>query len=211
MDLTPLSLYLGELFSYVRPGLLEDYWNWHVYPVHWVAGIVYLLGVGRALLFRRHEPFISLMLVIFFTINIFFLFIDPGSGLRVNHFWWASLSLIPAIVLAADGLAALWRESRRSRVIVSCLCAYLTLHLVLSDYSGGLNEPVRSAKEWSSILMKSGLDNMVHRQYGTAYDNLFWASKLDPENAALKEQLTQAYKLALRQKIKRWGDVLRFR
>ncbi len=197
IDLTPFSLYLGEPLNRLRPGMLEDYWNWHTYPVHWVAGGAYLSGVGLAFLHRRQNPFIALMLTQFATVSIFFLFLRTDS--LGNHFWWGSLSLIPAIALAADRLTALWRRSTSGRIIVLLLGSYLTLRLAIVDYSGGLNEPIRSPQEWAALQVESGLQAMAHRRYGSAYDDLLWASKLDPKNGPLKEWVEEAFTRAVRQ------------
>jgi 4-amino-4-deoxy-L-arabinose transferase-like glycosyltransferase len=205
-DLTPLSLYLGELFILIWPGMLEDYWNLFGHPVHWVAGIVYLLAAGWALFRRRRDPFIALMLAIFFAVTLVFLVIK--TDFMGNHFWWASLSLIPAVVLASDALVALWRKSQRGRIIVSSLCVYLTLHLALSAYRRGVDYSAVSPEEWTKILKEEGEREMKDEQYHAAHLNFLIASKLDPKNVALGEQTAETFTLAYRQKIKRWQDFL---
>ncbi len=200
LSFTPLGLYLGELFHRFWPQSLEDCRSWHTYWVHWVAGVIYLAGVGWAWLRRRRDPFIAWMLICFFTASVPFFFLHTEGW--VNQFRWVALGLIPVIVLAADGLTSLWQRSRWGRLGVLLLCIYLALHSLLSDYSGGLNEPIRSPEESTTLLVESGLEAMAHQQYGWAYDDFLWASKLDPNNGPLKDWLKEAFTLAYRQKIR---------
>lgn len=199
INLAPLSLYLGELFHAIRPGCLEDYWNWHGYPVHWVAGILYLSAVVWTFFTKRRDPFMILMLLTFFTVSMFFLFID--AGLLVNLFWWPFLSLLPAVVMAGDLLATLWKKAPIFRGAIVILGVYLTLHLATVN-RGGYDYPLLSADEWRNQLVESGLQAMTEKNFPIAYQDLLWASKLDPADPQLKQWLTHAYGLAARQKIR---------
>ena len=203
VNLSPLGLYLGELFERLRPAGVEDYRQWHAYPVHWVAGAFYLAGGIWALFKRRRHPFIALMLSLFSTVSLFFLFIDDGPWMNLGHFYWPSFGLIPAIVLAADLLWTAFERSRGTRLLAGGLCAYLALHIVVSNPRGGWNYPVRPAQEWVTLFVEDGLEAMAQQRYSDAYGEFLWASALDPKNAALKEWIAQSHSLAHHQKIGR--------
>ena len=94
-----LSLYLGEVFRVlIGPDVLDkEYVQGNVYACHWAAGILYLAAVVAAVS-KRKTPAVRLLLVAFFVVFVFFL-IAPG-GETFDPFWWASLSLIPAVLCA---------------------------------------------------------------------------------------------------------------
>ncbi|OGX37811.1 MAG: hypothetical protein A3C53_07955 [Omnitrophica WOR_2 bacterium RIFCSPHIGHO2_02_FULL_68_15] len=143
-----------------------------------------------------------MMLTVFLTVGGFFFFVD--ATLRVNHFWWPALSLIPAVVLAADGLLAVWRRSLWGRRLVVGLCGYLVLHLAAPHYRLGQDEPIRLPQEWVGPLVEESLERWARKDYFYAYQNFHFAAKLDPTNPALQAWAHRAYRLAYDQQRQRW-------
>ena len=157
---------------------------------------LYLAGVARGWR-RRREPFVALLLTVFSTISLFYAaFSAPG----MNHYWWPYFGLIPAIVLAADLLAALWQRARGTRIVVLGLCGYLAIHLVAPLAARGQDYPAYSPQTWTVLQVESGLEAMAQERFSHAYAHFLWASKLDPANAPLHAWLVEAYTQACHQK-----------
>ncbi len=130
LSLKPLSLYLGEVFRVlIDPGVLdEEYAHGHVYACHWIAGLLYLIAVVAAGFARRGDSAVRVLLVTFWLIFVFFLLV-PG-GQRFEPFWWASLSLIPAVACGGWLLDWVCRRGafwRATAVALPCLLAVLYL------------------------------------------------------------------------------------
>jgi 4-amino-4-deoxy-L-arabinose transferase-like glycosyltransferase len=128
----PLSLYLGELFyTFIGPHTLgADYEQGNLYPCHWVAGVLYLVAIASALDRRDFVP-VRLMLVTFLFVFVTFLVLPGGE--RFDPFWWASISLIPAVVCAGgllDRMVATAKTGRGRRLLGVAA-------LVLLGYLGG--------------------------------------------------------------------------
>ena len=99
ISLKPLSLYLGEVIrAVVDPNAFGgDYVEENMYVCHPLAGALYLTAMAAtAALFDR--PAIRCLTVVFLLVFIFFLVLPGGS--LYDPFWWASISLIPAVVCA---------------------------------------------------------------------------------------------------------------
>jgi 4-amino-4-deoxy-L-arabinose transferase-like glycosyltransferase len=98
LSLKPLSLYLGEWFNLLRRDALgKDYRAGNLYACQAIAGIVYLAAIVVSLSAWRHLP-VRVLLIVFGTVAAVFAIL-PG-GAMFEPFWWASLSLIPAVVCA---------------------------------------------------------------------------------------------------------------
>ena len=109
ISLKPLSLYMGECFRAVvdRDCLGSDYVEGNIYVCHAVAGALYLFATAAmASLFNR--PVVRCLVVVFLVVFLFFLVL-PGGGLY-EPFWWASISLIPAVVCTGG-----WMEKAAGR------------------------------------------------------------------------------------------------
>jgi len=125
------SLYLGEAFQAVIGGDVlgddyRDYLDGNVYACCPVAGALYLAAVA-AVLGKRHCPAVRLLLVAFLFVFVAFLFM-PG-GKPFEPFWWASMSLIPAVVCA--GWILDWAASGGR---VPALAGFLLLGYLALDY-----------------------------------------------------------------------------
>ena len=104
-SLKPLTLYVGELFRLaLGPAVLDsDYEQGNLYVCYWPAGLLYLAAVAAAAIARWHNPAVRLLTIVFLLVFAFFLVL-PG-GTRFEPFWWASLTLLPAVVCAGGVLA----------------------------------------------------------------------------------------------------------
>lgn len=107
----PFSLYLGEFFrAIIDERVLDvDYDEGNAYCCYWPAGLLYLGSVIVAVRRASLDP--QRLLLLGFGVPFVFFLLLPG-GERFDPFWWASSSLISAVVLAGDFLERLSRRSR---------------------------------------------------------------------------------------------------
>ncbi len=108
-------LYLGEitqLFTAPRGGYASNFATQNPAAIHWPAGLLYLSGVCLAVR-RWADESVRLLLVVFGVVFAAFTLLPGGPGTR-NLWWWASLSVIPAIACAGQGLAVFVRGRRRA-------------------------------------------------------------------------------------------------
>jgi len=169
LSMKSFSLYLGEAFCVlIGADVLEiDYQQGNVYVCHWVAGVLYLVGVAAAAT-RWKSPEVRLMLVAFlFVFGVFFVL--PG-GERFEPFWWASLSLIPAVV-CAGGLLGLRKgdDSNLPERPVRCfaqiglipfflvlLLGYLGVRYVPVAWRTGPYQPRASVDQFVADFLREG-------------------------------------------------------
>jgi len=134
------SLYLGELFRLLidKDVLDAAYEQGNLLVCHWPAGLLYM-GAVLAALIRRREPGARLLLVTFSLIFAAFLLL-PGGEL-FDPFWWASMSLIPAVVCA--GWVLDWHCSGGKVALVTGLVflGYLGVHYVPVAQRSGEYQP----------------------------------------------------------------------
>ncbi|NQU24905.1 MAG: glycosyltransferase family 39 protein [Candidatus Nealsonbacteria bacterium] len=156
ISLKSFSLYLGELLRFVAGANVLDkgYIEGNVYVCHWPAGLLYLAAIAavsvRWFARRRQTDHTAsfaaggtagraLLLVVFFVVFVCGL-IMPG-GERFDPFWWASISLIPAVVCAGWVLTvASWR-SIAIRVVAVVLLIGLGARSVTMLWYPGKKEP----------------------------------------------------------------------
>lgn len=129
LSLKPLSLYLGELFrvGFGADVLDKEYVQGNVYVCYWAAGVIYLAATAAAIR-KAASPGVRLLLVTFVATSAVF-FILPGGDM-FEPFWWASISLIPAVVFG--GWALDWASEGRkvSTLVAILLLAYMAGHLM---------------------------------------------------------------------------------
>ena len=127
LSLKSFSLYLGEVFRcLIGADVLDvDYAQGNVYACHPVAGILYLAAIVAAVGNRKAPP-VRLLLVTFLFVFVIFL-VMPG-GQTFEPFWWASISLIPAVVCAGWVLDWASGGGRLPTLAAVLLLAYLGVH-----------------------------------------------------------------------------------
>jgi 4-amino-4-deoxy-L-arabinose transferase-like glycosyltransferase len=131
VSLAAVKFYLGdlvmrhaELFVRLNPdfAMQADYAD---LVMHWVMGMLCLAGVGYAVRDWKHDA-VKLLLIAFVVVCGFFTFGFTLSELA-NPYWHASISFIPAVILAARLLADVTRRwPRFGTVAVVSLLVYLT-------------------------------------------------------------------------------------
>jgi len=123
------SLYLGELFRLVIGSHVLDieYDQGNLFACYWPAGLLYL-GSVLAAVARGAEPAVRLLLVTFLLVFVAFLILPGGEF--YDPFWWASMSLIPAVICAGWVLDWACRGSKPATVIAVLLVVYLGVRYV---------------------------------------------------------------------------------
>jgi 4-amino-4-deoxy-L-arabinose transferase-like glycosyltransferase len=132
-----VSLYLGELIRALidENALDTDYLQGNAFACHWPAGLLYLTSVAAML--RPPIPAPRRLLVLGFAIVFLFFTFLPG-GNRFEPFWWASASLISAVVLTGTLIERAALQSRAVRWACLLLLLYLAGHVaVLMTRPGG--------------------------------------------------------------------------
>ena len=157
-----LSLYIGELFRVlIDPDVLDtDYVDGQLYACSWPIGAAMLIAVLASLKHWKYQ-ISRLLLLQFWTIFAIF-FVLPADS-KFDPFWWASLSLIPAICLTACRLAELVRDMVWRRFGIAILFGLVTVFVAQRLYYEG-DHHVRlsadgiskSSAEFALFVMESG-------------------------------------------------------
>ena len=166
ISLKPLSLYLGEVFRAAvdRDALGSDYVEGNIYVCHPLAGMIYLAAVAAtaATAAMRNRPAIRCLLVVFGLVFVFFLVL-PGGGLY-DPFWWASISLLPAVVCAGgwiDGIAGtgmgrapiVWAVTA---TVIMMVFAHLGLRTTRAMLNPGPWEPRATVRDFADDFLARG-------------------------------------------------------
>lgn len=105
------------------------------YPfMNWLGGILILSGVIYSALHNRNNSLIKLLLVVFsFNFILFSVVgVDPKKeplSFFNNHFW-ASMMVVPGVILAANMLSALWDKHRIAKIFIVLFISYLAFDLI---------------------------------------------------------------------------------
>ena len=151
----PLSLYVGELIQMgLRADALGgDYRQGNLYVCHWPAGVLYLASVAAAVRWRK-DPVVRLLLVVF-AVEFFVFFVLPG-GTVFEPFWWASLSLIPAVICAGGCLDRIARRNRLLAAAAAALVGYLAVHYAPIALRPGEFAPRASVRDFAVDFIRRG-------------------------------------------------------
>lgn len=135
-SLKALSLYLGESFRWALGAdvLDREYLDGNVFVCHWPAGLLYLAGVVAALKWRRQTG-VGLLLVVFAVVIVCFTLLPAGG--RFEPFWWASLSLVPAVVFGGGLLDRFALSGRAARWTAAAALAYLAFAVLPAAWRAG--------------------------------------------------------------------------
>lgn len=147
VSLKSFSLYLGELFrTLIGADVLDvEYEQGNLFACHWPAGLLYL-GATLAAVGRHKDAAVRLLLVAFFLVFFAFIFL-PGGG-RFEPFWWASISLIPAVVFAGWALDRASSGDRLRTVVALLLLGYLGILSAAAAWRPGLYEPRATVEDF---------------------------------------------------------------
>lgn len=200
ISLLSLSLYLGELFIWFVSdiiGLVGGMGKGHVWPfayptMHWVLGVICLLGVVTAFRERRDE-FIKLMLTVFCFIFLFFTFCASLGPFGNFSFYWASLSTIPALILAGNLFAKMWEGKWQIRCIPVAASVYL-LGSAVAFLSIHDNTYIRRPEFLGKFYTNLAHDAILMGDYKSAAGNLEKAMKYAPGSAYVRSNLVECYK-----------------
>ena len=174
------SLYLGELFRLLigKDVLDPEYEQGNVYACHLPAGLLYLGAVSAALA-RGKEPAVRLLLVTFLLVFAAF-FVLPG-GEFYDPFWWASISLIPAVVCAGWVLSWVCSRGRVATVATVLLVGYLAVNCAVVVRLPGRHEPRATVAQFVEGFLTEAQDAMDRSQLATGRGDSPEADKLHRE------------------------------
>lgn len=139
-------MFVGELVSMALGSRYEStYLTQNPAVTHWPAGLFYIASFGLALRWWR-DARVRLLLVVFAWYVVVFTLLSANSGNR--NYWWASIVIIPATVLA--GRAA----QQLPRVATALLIVYLSARAVQTGLRPGLGEARLSAGDFVRIAVE---------------------------------------------------------
>ena len=140
LSLKPLSLYLGDWFrGILGPNAFgEDYLEGNLLVCHAAAGVLYLAAILAASRAWRVAA-VRCLLIVFWLVFAVFLFL-PGGGFH-EPFWWASISLIPAVVCGGVLMERLTHGSRLRTAIGLSAVALLAVNEAFVIRAPGRYEP----------------------------------------------------------------------
>jgi 4-amino-4-deoxy-L-arabinose transferase-like glycosyltransferase len=196
LQLKSFSLYLGELFRMViDPEVLDvDYETGNAWACFWPAGLLYLGSVVAAA--RRPVSSSRALLLIAFAVPFVAFTLVPG-GERFDPFWWASPSLIAAVV-CAGGLLEQWaRRAAAARWSIALAVALLGVHYVpLALRPGGpagVGYPRRTVQEFARNAILDARHALLQRDPRTARRQLIYALNIGGPDAAAYYLLGSAH------------------
>ncbi len=173
LSMKSLSLYVGELFrSFVGLDVLDvEYEQGHVYTCFWPAGVFYLVAVAAAVRCWNDGP-VRLMLVTFgFVFGLFF--VMPGGG-PYEPFWWASISLIPAVICAGWILGAVADRGKAATAAAMLIVACLGIHYVPIARRAGPDLPRATMQEFVDDFLTRAAVAMQQGNHAEARDRFIF-------------------------------------
>ncbi len=200
ISLLSTSLYLGELFLWFAPdinALIGGIGKGHVWPLeyppmNWVLGIICLVAVLAAVYERRND-FVRFMLTVFAFVFFFFTIFASKGPLGNFSYYWASISTIPAIILAGALLSKMLSAQAWARWLSGLTFAYLTVSAVaflsLHDQIY-IRNPIVLGQFYTNLAE----ENVLRGNYQLAAVNLEKALTYVPESRAARVNLMECYK-----------------
>jgi len=184
------SLYLGDLYrSIFGPDVLDaDYDRGQAYATAWPLGLAYLVAVAAAL--RRRDANDRLVAPVFLVVFLAATLVDAGR--RFDPFWWASLSLVPALLLLAREAGRAWDEAKERTA--PALVAGLVL-MAAYDLSwlraAGIAAPRLTRQEWAERIASDGQALCARGDLEAAREQARQALLLDSGNATARALLAR--------------------
>jgi enoyl-CoA hydratase len=181
------SLYLGELYQRLGPAdvLDVDYAQGAAFAAFWPAGVLYLSAVAWAaarVVRRRETDGLKPPLLVFAFLGAWFS-LAGGRG-AFDPFWWASLTLIPAVLLAGRLLAGAWRRSAAARAALTAALVGLAVWDAAWLREPGAGAARLTREEWGRRLAADGAARLARGDVRTALDQAQLALTLDPAGRA---------------------------
>lgn len=124
---TSVNFYLVEFLSVLQKMDYRLRISWEYATMGMINGIVLLTLVIAALRYARDE-LVRYLLVVFGVFMLILSFFNK-PGLPAGEFWWASLTLIPAVCLAAIVLV---RSVRNNQIAMICAGVFVMYGLISS-------------------------------------------------------------------------------
>lgn len=164
-----IALYLGELIiaslskAYVFINSGHRIWPETEVTAHWVTGSLYLLATIWALRQWKND-FFRLLLLMFSTVVVLVSLICPNEDL--NNFWWASLSYIPALIMAAHFLRQISSHGKTGFLLVAVFCVYVIIRglvfMTLPDHCSRYLS--KEMEDLCSITQANRQENYTHAE-----------------------------------------------
>jgi 4-amino-4-deoxy-L-arabinose transferase-like glycosyltransferase len=173
------SLYLGELYraAYHKDVLDVDYDKASAFAVLWPVGVVYLAAVAWTL-HRRDDLGARFLAVVFAVVFVVVTLVDASRP--VDPFWWASLSLVPAVALTARWVAGLAEHGPRARNLLAVAFLALAGYEAVRLSRPGHALPRLSRSEWALVLAQDGRARLAVGDEGLAWEQAHQSLLLDP-------------------------------
>ena len=132
-------LYLGEF--------AVDLQGWNPSWCHWPAGALYLLTATLALVSRRRNR-LRLLSWSFWAVFLFFTVLPAET----DRFWWASITIIPAVVICGEYLR------RWPRYVTLVFAVYLGVQATLAAFQAGSESPrIKASKRIESAVQLASM------------------------------------------------------
>jgi 4-amino-4-deoxy-L-arabinose transferase-like glycosyltransferase len=129
---------------------------------HWPAGLLYIGAIIVAWRARRQSP-VRLLIITFLFVFLFYTFLPAP---RIVGWWWASVTLLPAVIFAGHALdrfvGIAWQPhtpgalGRWPKVLVVIFVSYLGVNAVSTGLRTGTGVPRRSAAEYVQRVLDKG-------------------------------------------------------
>jgi len=137
ISLVPAALFLGELMvmalNNFDDSMLELITSMERPFMNWLMGVLCLSGVFYFLK-RKENQFVNLLKWVFISIFIILSFIRPRTGggyyFHLDNFWWASVLVVPGIILASAMLVELKQKFKNANMAIGCMIIYFLLNAV---------------------------------------------------------------------------------
>ncbi len=151
-------LYLGELFVEIPAPV--PYW------CHWPAGAVYLLTATLALFSWRRKK-LRLLCWVFWAVFLFFTVLPA----REDFFWWASITLIPAVVICGEYLR------RWPLPLAAVFGGYLSVQAILVTLQPGVEFPrVKASKRIESAVRLASMSTDLDWKRGRHLEEILFTN-----------------------------------
>jgi 4-amino-4-deoxy-L-arabinose transferase-like glycosyltransferase len=189
LTLKGTSLYVGELYRAVLgPDVLDpDYVDGNAFTTHPVTGLLYL--VAAVVAWRRRDDGSRILAAVF---SVVFLAASLVDGAKMfDPFWWASLSFLPAVLLAGRLLAEAWPRSPAVRGAVAAVLVALALQDLSWLGRRGSQAPRLSRQEWAARIAADGEQRLAGGDAAAAREQARQALILDAGNVAARALLAR--------------------